>query len=264
MRTAIVGTSHVNAFRAAVETTQNSSLPEQPIFFFALNAPILSKENSLGWQGASGTMSCRTDVGRAFLKRVFSQPDLIFDPAEFDRILLVDFFFCCDYAFLLRNREVDSVSVDGRLISHALFKEVMRSRLGKSQYAKSSAVGDVSENSLLPLLSDIRTRAPEAQIYLTPRPFQPTNNKTYLKIGLSAEEINLCYTLFNSAAEEALSPIGITWCSQPIQTIDKASGLTADTYSIGAHATLPGQLDEHLNAIYGEQILSEIQWFEDV
>ena len=261
MRTAIVGSSHVNAFRAAVDM-QSAGFPEQDIFFFALNAPILSKENSLGWPGVPGTMSCQTDSGRAFLNRVFSQPDRIFDPVEFDQILLVDFFFCCDYVFLLRNRETDVISVEGRLISHALFKDVMGSRMGKSRYAESSAVGEVPENSLLSLLSDIRSRAQEAQIFLTPRPFQPAGNKSPLKIGLSPEEMNLCRELFNNVAEEILRPKGITWLPQPAQTIDENTGLTADIYSVGAHATLPEQLDEHLNANYGKQVLSAIRMLE--
>lgn len=258
MRTAIVGTSHVNAIRAAVDSDLGRDLAGEDAFFFALNAPILSKENSLGWAGDPGTMCCRTDVGRAFLNRVFLEPGLAFDPAKFDRILLVDFFFCYDFVFLLRDRQTDAVYTEGQLISHALFKEMIAMRLGKSQYQESSAVGKVEENSILPLLSNMRDRAPNAKIFMTPRPIQPAGNKASLAIGLSSQEIQKCLGLFDSAATDILAQMNISWCPQPTQTFDVDTGLTADAYSIGPHATLPERMDEHLNADYGLHVLADV------
>jgi hypothetical protein len=251
---AVIGTSHVNALRAAVDAVGGDP------FFFALNAPILSKENSLGWQGEIGTMSCQTDLGNKFLNRIFSEADRVFDPVGFEYICLVDFFFCYDYIFILRNSGIDMVSVEGRLISHNLFKEVIAAQLGWSQYSSKSAVGEVPGNSVLPLLASIRSRAPDAKIFLTPRPLQLAGNRSVLNINISLEEIILGRNLFDAAAIDLLSPLGITYISQPEKTFDKVTGLTANCYSVGPHATLSDRLDEHLNVDYGKHVLAQIPY----
>lgn len=255
LKLAVVGTSHVSALRLAQESVTQYF---DGIYFFALNAPILSKQNYLGWPGEPGTMSCNIPEGTAFLKRLFGDARHAFDPLDFSHILLVDFFFCMDFSFIFRDRSSNALRISDTLISDTLFEEVVLSKLGISSYGEHSAVGTVPENSIIPLLENMRNRAPDSKFFLSPRPFQPSRNKGHLNIQLSKEEVDKGRNCINNSAIKSLNRIGITYLAPTDQQLCPDTGLTKDEFSVGPSQNNQSMLDEHMNSAFGELVLNQM------
>lgn len=259
MQLAIVGSSHINALKAAFDDDASlRDLSENP-FFFALNAPILSKQNHLGWPGAPGSMSCDIPEGQNFLSRVFGDATLCFEPDKYEVILLADFFFAYDFSVIFRDVDTDRLSVGGTPVSGPLFTEILKGRMGHSNYNANSAVGEVPDNSTLPLLHRIRQAAPDATIALTPRPMMPGANREQRAIRLDAQGVRRGADVFDAAATSLLEPIGITYLARTEAQICPQTGLTSDHFSTGMLDTTPPRLDEHMNGQYGRIVLDQLQ-----
>lgn len=258
MKLAVVGTSHINSIKFAFDSEQ-SRLPScDSVFYFGMKAPILSKQNQNGWPGDPGTMSFDLPEGRAFINRIFKDPNRIFIPESFDVILFVDMFFCYDFSHICRDADESALRVDNILVSDIAYREILEARLGKSKYSMNCSVGQVPENSLMPLLETIRQRAPEASIYLTPRPMIPNDEHGRNTVRMNCSGVAQGARLFDDAANSKLSSIGITYLPRDKTQICEKSALTPKCFSVGRLATDSSRLDEHMNGEYGEIVLQSL------
>jgi hypothetical protein len=258
MQTAIVGTSHVAMLKEAIDDHTGPSFWTDDPFFLGVPAPTLSKQNYVGWNRPEGVISLTIDSAINYLHRFYGDAGRYFDPVDHEAIVLVDFFFCYDFAFLFRDRSTDSIAIDRVPVSDTGYVRVLEGQLSRSQYGPSSAVGEVPNNSALPLLAAIRKRAPNASIFLVPRPFQLSANRAALRLNLSRDEITRSAKLLEIAAKRLLDPLGIEFVTRSPDLIDMETGMTPDVYSKGPLSTNLGRLDEHMNCSYGQVILQEV------
>lgn len=257
MHTAIIGTSHLAMLKEAFSAAESPGFWQEEPFYLSVTAPMLSWQNHQGWP-ETGRMSFTSPQIQRHLQRLHGNPDLVFDPAAFDTIILVDFFFCYDFAFILRDRQRERLTVGGVPVSDRAYARILEAQLGVSQYGAHSAMGEVPRNSVMPLLASLRQHAPAARIFVVPRPFQLAANQADLKLSLSAAEIGRMAELLDSTARKMLAPLDVTFLARSPAQTDPATGLTPDAFSKGPHSTKPGILDEHMNAAYGRIVLSQI------
>lgn len=255
MRTAIVGTSHAAMLKLAID---GDGFGSDTPYFLPVPAPMLSQQNHAGWPGTHGTMSFSFPKTRNHLVAIGIDPDTRFDPAEFDVIILVDYFFCYDFSILLRDRQTDALQVDKIPVSTAAYGRILRDRLGTEGYRNSTA-GMIPRNSVMPLLAAISSRSPSATIYLVPRPFQLSQNRGHMKLGFSQREIRRMGELLDREASNMLQPLGIKFVSRSEAYIDEKTGLTPDRYSTGPLASNPNVLNEHMGAEYGKIVIEQIR-----
>lgn len=257
MRSAIIGTSHLAMLKEAISAAPAAGFSQEEPFYLSITAPMLSWQQHQGWP-APGRMAFSAPQAKSHLQRLHGDPNLAFDPAGFETIVLVDFFFCYDFAFIMRDRNREALMVGGIPVSDHLYGRILEAQLGTSQYGAHSAVGEVPRNSTLPLLASLRQRAPKARIILVPRPFMPAANKDSFELTLSAAEILRMGTLLEDTARRMLAPLGIHFLARLPEQIDALTGLTPDAFSKGPRSTKPDTLDEHMNAAYGDMSLSQI------
>lgn len=261
---AVIGTSHVGCIRDALNNPSISIQMWSNAFFFALNAPMLSKQNHLGWPDSNGVLSCNIPEGRQLLGRLFGNPDLRFVPSDYDIVLLVDFFYCYDFAHQLRDNILGKITVSGIPVSSSLYRQLIASRLGKSWYGPTAPLGEIPINSINPLLSEMKSAAPNTKFLLAARPAQPAANISSLGIKIDREELLFSMNLFESAASSSLNEIGIEFVHRHTNQICSLSGMTPDHFSVGSHKTIKGRLDEHTNSKYGQLILQQAQKLIDL
>lgn len=258
-RFAVVGTSHVGCIQSALKNPHPSIERWRDAFFFAVNAPMLAKQNVLGWPEPQGSMSCNFEEGRNFLRRLFGDPNIRFIPSEYDVVLLVDFFYCYDFAYQLRDNKPGSRTISGTPVSDALYREVIMERVGRSWYGPNGPLGEIPRNSINPLLERMRRSAPNTKFLLAARPAQPSSNIAALRIQVDRQEIFSDMKIFEEAATNRLSKIGIEFVSRRTEQNCSATGLTPDHFSVGPHRTRESTLDEHTNEDYGRLVLEQAQ-----
>lgn len=258
-RVAVVGTSHVGCVRAAVDTDSPVADRWRNAFFFAVNAPMLSKQNARGWPESNGALSFDIPEAKAFLGRLFGNPDLRFLPAQFDIVILIDFFYCYDFSYQLIDNKPGPRKISGAPISEALFKEVLSHRIGRSWYGPASAVGAVPDNSITPLLAQMKRMAPQTRFVLAARPAQPVANKSARGLMLDETQMLSGMRIFENAARDRLAEIGIDFVTRADEQCCPETGLTPDRFSVGPHPSLASALDEHTNAEYGLLLLQQVE-----
>lgn len=258
-RLAVVGTSHVGCVKAALSNSPRLASRWQDIFFMAVNAPMLSKQNALGWPENDGTLSFNIPEARAFLGRMFGNPGLRFSPAEYDVVLLVDFFFCYDFSYQICDNTAGPRRISGVPASAALFEEVLRHRLGRSWYGPSGPIGEIPENSTIPLLNLMKRMAPATRFLLTGRPAHPVANKSVMGLTMDDQLMASGMQIFEKVAQETLSESGIHLVRRSQAQSCPETGLTPDRYSVGPHPRHAKGLDEHTNAEYGALLLQQVE-----
>lgn len=259
MRLAVVGTSHVGCVRAALDTSSPLAGRWRNAFFFAVNAPMLSKQNACGWPEQDGTLSFNIPEAGAFLRRLFGNPDLRFVPAQFDTVLLIDFFYCYDFAYQLCDNKPGPRRISGTPVSEALFKEIIRNRVGRSWYGPASPMGPVPDNTITPLLGLMKRMAPQTRFLLAARPAQPVTNRMVRGVKVDDAQIRSGMRVFEDAARERLAEIGIDFVARSNEQCCPITGLTPDRFSMGPHPSLASALDEHTNAEYGLLLLQQVE-----
>lgn len=256
---AVVGTSHVACIQTALKNPPPSIGRWRDAFFFALNAPMLAKQNVLGWPEPQGIMSCDFQEGKAFLNRLFGDPGHRFVPNDYDVVLLVDFFYCYDFAYQVCDNKPGSRMISGTPVSEALYREVIAARLGQSWYGPGGPLGAIQTNSINPLLQQMKLAAPETIFLLAARPAQPVSNITSLGIKADHREILSGMRIFEEAASAQLAKIGIKFVPRHVEQMCCNTGMTPDHFSVGPHRSRQSLLDEHTNSYYGRLVLEQAQ-----
>lgn len=262
-RIAVVGTSHVGCVRAALDTSSHLVDRWRDAFFFAVNAPMLSKQNARGWPEPNGTLSFDIPEARAFLRRLFGNPELRFVPAQFDVVVLIDFFYCYDFAYQLCDNKPGPRRISDAPVSEALFKEIVRHRIGRSWYGPESQVGEVPDNTITPLLGLMKQISPQTRFLLAARPAQPVANRKVRGVNVDDAQILSGMRIFEDAARERLAEIGIDFVTRSTEQCCPATGLTPDRFSVGPHPSLAAALDEHTNGEYGMLLLQQVESMMD-
>lgn len=267
-----LGTSFLGAIKQAYE----SLFPTRGVAsFVGFNAPELVANLKSGWnvsdghlQFASG-LSCfvsgleqhtdqRTD--RVSGSKTFPGSSKIsglgINLRRYRSIVLVDMFHRQRPPFIVDERLFPSVAQHP--VSAALLAELQVNGFnGWISLSQHQQYGTVPFVNAKRLLTAIKEASGSASVFLLSAPRPPAGNvDIHAKYG-DVASARRCLDYLERFYANELARHDIEYLAQPVDVLDDDGCLTSAHYSRGAHSTMVGCLDEHMNRQYGEVILAK-------
>lgn len=258
MKIAFIGTSHISSLKLGWEKLPKTLQSEFDVAFIGFSAPLLAKQIYTGWDLNEKKLKPTDPQVNYFLEKISGQPNTAIEPLEYDVICFVDLFFCYDFSLNYAQYNKVLTSKDNIPISSDIYKKILEGRLGKANYTNHPTVGNIPNISTLPLIAQIRNINKDLALYLTPRPFLPSQNLTkYHNSWPSTESINKAGKIFDAASENILSSFQVSYLPRTKEQISKSTGVTPDKYSLGLLDD-KATLNEHMNGSYGLQTINQL------
>lgn len=264
MKLLVIGTSHVGALRAGWDLLPTEIQETFDATFVGFPAPVLAKQVHQGWPEVSGAFKPTVPRFMSALRQCCGDELWEFRPSRFDIIVLVDWFFCYDFAILYGSIKNGSLILDKVPVSWSLFERALESIIGSAEYRDHPLIGSVPRTSMMEILTRIRALNTSARMYLCPRPMMPTQ-RVRARFGTSHDlpAVMALGHSFDRVCKRVLGSLNIDYIDRPTESICPESGASRDDLSVGWIEPARKLLDEHLTGKYGEMVWKKIPMLAD-
>lgn len=262
MRLAFIGTSHISGLKLGWELLPKDVKSNVDVTFIGFPAPVFAKQIHKGWRFQDNKIF-PTELGiKQFLEKMSGNPNTPISPLDYDAVCFVDLFFCYDFSLIYGSFNDIFYSSDKVPISESTYRTILKDRNGKATYNNHPVVDTLPEITVFPFINSIQKINPELQLFLTPRPFLPSQRLEKHKWSWrDAQSIIKAGSVFDSAATERLETCGVSFLPRTDEQISLDSGVTDDSFSLGLLSD-GVTMDEHTNGEFGlltiKQLLSHL------
>lgn len=258
MKLAFIGTSHISGLKLGWDLLPKETTKNIDVTFIGYPAPVFAKQIHQNWLFEDNKIFPTEPGIKEFLKKMSGNSNTPISPLEYDVVCFVDLFFCYDFSLIYGSFNKIFYSSDKIPISESTFKTILKDRNGKATYNNHSVVGTLPEITVFPFINSIKKINPELKLFLTPRPFLPTQRLEKHKWSWrDTESILKAGNLFDIAATERLKQCEVTFLARTDEQISEESGVTDDSFSMGLLAD-GVTMDEHTNGEYGSLTIKQL------